>query len=397
MTSMDIKAQEKLFGLIKRSLWNTDTVEAVDWAIFEEMKKQALVALPAGILSRLDMPEELRQAWKMAVYQQISYNANYLLFQAELPVTVPYAILKGSSTAKYYPHPEYRAMGDIDIMPRREDFQAACGMLLQNGFQGMGSEEDRSLEKHCQFFKDGIEVEVHAYFAHQNDAEKAKRLDDLILDHISPSHELPDFVNGIVLLEHINHHMEDGLGLRQIIDWMMFVDRCLPDEEWQSFQPLVQKLGLEKLALGATRMCELYLGLPERKWCAGVDQHVCEQLMEYALENGNFGKKKELGSRSSVRFLSSTRTLKGAISYLQGRGVVNWKAAQKYRVLRPFAWLYQAGKYISQGLNRENPLGKLKKELTDGKSRNDMLDALGVTREEKGIAAYKVTVQSRRE
>lgn len=386
---MEINEQEKLFNLIKRSLWNTETVCTVDWPVFEEMKKQALAVLPAGILSQLYMPDDLRQAWKMYVYQQISYNVNYRRFQAELPVAVPYVILKGTSTAKYYPHPEYRAMGDIDIMPRREDFQAVCSMLLQNGFQGKGNEEVRSLEKHCQFFKDGIEVEVHAYFAHQNDAEKAKRLDDLILDHINPSHELPDFVNGIVLLEHINHHMEDGLGLRQIIDWMMFANRCLPDAEWQRFQPLLQKLGLEKLAVGVTRMCELYLGLPERKWCAGVDPRVCEQLMEYVLVNGNFGKKKELGSRSSARFLSSTRTLKGAILYLQGRGIVNWKAAQKYRVLRPFAWIYQAGKYLVRGLNRQNPIGKLKKELEDGKSRNDMLDALGVTREEKGIVAYK--------
>lgn len=386
---MGIDDQEKLFNLIKRALWNTGTVDTVDWPVYEEMKKHAIAALPAGILSQLDMPDELRQAWKADIYQQIAYNVNYRHAQAELPISVPYVILKGTSAARYYPNSNYRAMGDIDIMPRREDFDTVCNMLLQNGFREITAEDELERARHREFYNNNVEVEVHAYYAHKNDPEKAKVLDDLIIDHMNASHELPDMVNGIVLLEHINHHMESGLGLRHIIDWMLFVNRCLPDEKWPEFHHLAQITGLDQLAAVTTRMCEIYLGLPERKWCAEAEPGVCKCLMEYVMANGNFGRKLEDGSRMSAAFLSSAGTLKGAIQFLQGRGLLHWKAAQKHRFLRPFAWIYQAGRYLVKGFDRKNTISKLKNEYEDGRKRNDLFDSLGVSREQNGIVTYK--------
>ena len=384
---MDI-CEIEILNLIKQSLWHQG-VAFVDEDVYKEAQAHSLIALPAAILSQLDMPEELRQTWKMEIYQQIANNINYRHFQLQLPVTVPYVILKGTEAAKYYPNPLYRTMGDIDIMPRREDFKAVCDSLLQNGYYEITSEEELVRKRHREFSNNDIEVEVHAYYAHKNDPEKAKILDNLIIDHIDTSHELPDLVNGIVLLEHINHHMESGLGLRQIIDWMMYVNQCLSDEKWPEFQRLAEKAGLNNLAIVTTRTCELFLGLPKRNWCAGADWRVCKRLMEYILANGNFGRKQEEGSRVSARFLSSTRTLKGMFQFLQGRGIENWTVAQKHPILRPFAWLYQASRYLLKGLRRRNTVVKLKEEYENSKKRNELFDALGVSREDHGIVTYK--------
>ena len=96
-----------------------------------------------------------------------------------------------------------------------------------------------------------------------------------------------------MILEHISQHLENGLGLRQIIDWMMFVHKCLPDENWPEFQVLASNIGMETLAIVMTRMCELHLGLPERMWCKSADNELCGQLMDYILACGNFGEKKQ--------------------------------------------------------------------------------------------------------
>ncbi len=380
---------ENLFSLIRRSVWQTGTVGYVDWPLFEEMREHAIAALPAGILSQLEMPDDLRRTWQMGIYEYITYQANYRAFQAALPVTVPYVILKGTAAAKYYPNPALRGMGDIDIMPGREDHQAACDMLLQNGFRETFDEVQEVRGRHRSFSKDSFLVEVHGFYAHKNDPEKAKYVDDLIIGHINASHELPDPVNGIVLLEHINHHMEYGLGLRQIIDWMMYVNACLPDEKWPAFQQLAQRAGLEKLAEVSARMCEIYLGLPQRKWCSGAAPELCGRLMEHILANGNFGRKQAADSSTSASFFSSSRTLKGTLQFLQGRGLVHWKAAQKYRILRPFAWLYQVGRYLKKGLGRKSTVNKLRAEYEDGKKRNDLFDALEVSREKNGFVIYK--------
>ena len=284
---METRDTEILLGLIRYAVWNTEMKEAVDWPIYEEMKRQAIATLPAGILNKIEMNSALRQTWKMTNYQQIAYNVNYSRLQAQLPITVPFVILKGTAAAKYYPDPRLRNMGDIDIMPRREDFDTAYRQFLEQGYQ-----IEKNFERETGFVKDGVMVELHRSFAKLNDPAYAAYLDDLIIANINETHELPDAVNGLVLLEHISQHLANGLGLRQIIDWMLFVDQCLPDAAWPAFETLTEKIGLKTLAVVTTRMCEMYLGLPDRAWCAGADEGICRQLMDYVLESGNFGSKR---------------------------------------------------------------------------------------------------------
>lgn len=382
------ESTQHLFDLIKASLWGSSASE-VDEAVYREMKLHALTALPGGIFNSLQMPDALRQMWQQEIYQQISFNVNYRREQALLPITVPYVILKGTAAAKYYPYPILRAMGDIDIMTRREDHAAACDELLRNGFNEYVNEMAQSSGRHRQFSRNGLQVEVHTFYAHMNDPEKARILDDLILHQINASHDLPDGVNGLTLIDHINHHIESGLGLRQIIDWMMYVKCCLSDEKWEMFLALAKQTGHEQLAVITTRMCELYLGLPEHRFCAQADTEICRRFMEYVLECGNFGKKQEETRVTSQRFLSSTRTIKGTFQYLQGRGMKNWSAVKKYKFLHSFAWLHQIIRYIDRGLHRKNTLSKFKQELAAAQRRNALFDALGVSREEKGIVTYK--------
>ena len=171
-------------------------------------------------------------------------------------------------------------------------------------------------------------------------------------------------MNGLVLLEHISQHLEHGLGLRQIIDWMMFIEKCLPDEKWPEFEPMAENIGLKNLAIIAARMCEIYLGLPERQWCADADKALCGHLMNYVLDSGNFGKKWNGAEKTGENVFASATTPMATVRLLQERGVVNWPAVQKYRFLRPFAWIYQAFRYVSRGFSRENASKKLNNEYS---------------------------------
>ena len=234
-----------MFELIKISLWNNgDSGLSVSEEDYNEMKMHAIIALPAGRLSNLKLTNELKSKWRKDILLQMSNYIQYTQMQSVLPISVPYTVLKGSSAAQYYPYPEYRAMGDIDIMTRREDFDTAYRQLLNNGYR-IVKEENREIG----FVKNHIVVELHRQFASLNNTDYAKHLDDLIIENINPTHVLPDFVNGLVLLEHINQHLENGLGLRQIIDWMMFADKCIEGEEWKEFLDLAEEIGLKKLAI----------------------------------------------------------------------------------------------------------------------------------------------------
>lgn len=366
-----------VLSIIRGAIWGS-RIGDVDQAVYNEINNQALCALPARIIDSIPMCDSLREEWKKAIYQQVSYNVNYLKAQEELPVAVPYAILKGSSAAQYYPFPFLRTMGDIDIMTKREDFGTACEMLLQHGYKEVNKATNIRLKRHRQFLKDGIEIEVHYVFSDQADERKAGIIDDYIINNITTSHILPDEINGLVLIDHINHHMEEGLGLRQIIDFMMYADKCLPDNKWPAFQDLMQKVGYNQLAITTIRMCELFLGLSEHTYCADVDISVCNRYMDYILECGNFGKKIERETITSINILSKMRSFREVIYILQQRGLKNLKTSQSNHSLQCLAWLFQAAKYIRKGLSRYKSLTLLKKDYLEALNKSMLFNELGV-------------------
>lgn len=374
-----------MLELVKISLWgNMNTKIDITEEDYNEMKMHAIIALPAQVLSEMSLQKELSDKWREDIFRQIAYYINSTYVQTNLPLTVPYIILKGTAAAQYYPYPEYRTMGDIDIMTRREDFDTACQQLIDAGYY-----VENKLDREISLVKNKVVIELHRWFAALNNADHAKYLDDLIIDNINPSHILPDLINGLVLLEHINQHLEFGLGLRQIIDWMLFVDKCLPDEKWPEFEILADNIGLKQLAIVSTHMCEIYLGLPSREWCAKADDSLCKQLMDYVLSSGNFGNKMVSDDQIIENVFAYARTPRTMFRLLQKQGLTNWKTAQKYSFLRPLAWIYQANRYLLKGLKSRKTISGLKKKHKAANKRKELFDMLGIKTAAKGIVVYK--------
>lgn len=378
-----MKTNYTVFNLIKASIWGTKA-EEVKFEDYEEMRLHAIQILPARLLSTLVMPEQLRIKWQKDILQKLAFYANYKYVQDNLPLQVPYVVLKGQTAAQYYPNPEYRIMGDIDIMTKREDYDIAYQQLLANGFKII-----KEIEREVSFQKNGMVIELHRFFASLNDPAQSQYLDDLIIDNINASHILPDMINGLVLLEHISQHLEHGLGLRQIIDWMLFVNKCLSDEKWPDFAKMADRIGLKKLAIVASGMCKRYLGLPEQKWYRDVDASICDHLMEYIMSCGNFGNKWNNDNDVSQAVFSYIRRPIAAIKWFQERGMVNWKAAQKNPALRPFAWVYQLIRYIIKGFQQEGSSETIKKEYREAQKRMRLFDDLGVKQKAKGLVVYR--------
>ena len=131
---------------------------------------------------------------------------------------------------------------------------------------------------------------------------------------------LPETENGLVLLVHLGHHLYTGLGLRQVLDWMMYCHNCLDAERWNRFRVHAQKLGLERLALVVTRLCVKYFGL-QASWC-GEGDGTEDLLMDSIIRAGNFGKK--IGNGLPVERTMINFKKEGIFRYLQRAGEYNW-------------------------------------------------------------------------
>lgn len=388
--------QQAVCALLNSALFDTPLClpKNLDWTeICRELEFQAVLALPGDLIDRLDMPEEIRESWRRKYMGQVYQGYRNVAEQDALAALfaehdIVYVVLKGSAAAVYYPKPEYRSMGDIDVIVAERDYDRALALLRENGYKEKNAEaggRDRTFKRY------GVLFEIHHRFSY-GDHQRDTALDRIIAEGIE-AHEvheaqegmycaLPHKENGLVLLEHINQHLEAGLGLRQIVDWMMYVNRQLHDEAWPAFREGAEQIGLCDLALTVTRLCQIYLGLPETgiTWCQEADESLCEQLMEYLFQSGNFGYK-DAGSSIAVNALSRSRD--GFFRNLQKSGQRNWKLLKTCPWLKPFAWLYQLFRYARRGLSRKNPIRSLKMDLDRSRKLNDMLTRLGATRHGK--------------
>ena len=369
-----------MFSVLRAALFTNEQITLSDWQpVFEEMKQQTVAALPCNIL-----PAEATK-WRSYCMKKQGQAIRVLHAQDELISLlesngISCVILKGAAAAMAYPYPTLRTMGDVDFLVKRCDLDRTAKLLEENGYLLVHDKERES--HHYAYKKDKISFELHwrIPLISDHDEERLAFFEEGI-DH-REWHEiegyrfpvLPMLLNGLVLIFHIDQHLRSGLGLRQIIDWMMYVHSLKP-EQWEALHPLLIDNGVEKLARTVTVLCQRYLGLPQ---IVEDDASLpVDELLAYILEKGNFGQKAGLDGNVAAFALSSTEK-GGFFKRLQDGGMSRWKAAQKHKIFRPFAWIYQGFRIAGVlAKNRKTPAMVLK-QAQHGADQRYLIEALGL-------------------
>jgi len=350
----------------------------------------------------MGLPDRIFEMWKKLTSHQFAVNLKFQDEQKDLTALfnknkIPFAILKGTSAAMYYPAPSLRAMGDIDFIVSPSQYDTAVALMRQNGYTDVPGEKVSF--RHVSLQKNGVRFELHKHFAQMNDADKTKYVDDCIyegLNHIEiKTYDnfsfpmLPSDINGLVLLEHIGHHLESGIGLRHIMDWIAYVKNYLHDEQWNdTFSDMARNSGLDTLAMALTKMGQIYFGLSEENitWCNKYDKTICRQLLDLIYEYGNFGSK-NIVENKVASVLGTAKNPIGFLKSLQETGQRTWSAYKKHRWLKPFAWIYQLGRFASRGFKNRKEMN-FKRSADKTSQRVKLFEQLGVYREVYGIAKY---------
>ena len=379
------KNQQALLELLKASLFGAEPVfpEGVDWnAVLQEAKDQTVVALAAPAV-----PKEEADNWQIPTAQNKMRFFQLLDEQTKLgklfqDAGIPMTIIKGFAAAMYYPVPMNRTMGDIDYVVLPERLDEARRLMEENGY-AFSAKTDR----HYDYAKNDIELEMHHHYSDPEwdfEALIAEGVADAAPCELygKPFLILPTMINGLVLLDHVRRHIKKGLGLRQIIDWMMFVHAELNDDTaWKErFAPIAGKMGLETLAITLTKMCKTWLGLPDDiTWCDSADDDTALQLLELVFYFGNFGRKDQDDRRFKEGIVVGIHN-HGFFRHLQSTGKKNWKACQKYPFLRLFAWLYQLFRYLGKGIAAFSRGERFSRDVSAGKERAELYKDLGIER-----------------
>lgn len=362
-----------LLELLKSALFGAEPQipEDTDWGkVMEEAAGQAVLGLAAQAVPPEQYPKWKREERIVVANAAQKAYAEQEMLQRFAAAGIPVAVIKGRAAAVYYPKPSRRWMGDIDLIVPQECFDEAKALMLASGCV-LRDPERETTERELVMFRDGIEYELHYRFSDPDcDIESyivdgLRHVDNATVDG-GTFPMLPKLANGLVLLAHMRHHLQQSMGLRQLLDWMLYVDRELDDGYWREcFSAAAKETGTETLAITATRLCQKYLGLGDGiTWCKDADEALCDALLELLLSSGNFGAKQGEGRR--VERIATTMRKEGFFRYLQRAGENNWKAYHRHRWLKPFCWLYQTFRYLRQRMG----LGRKDSQLLDDMQRS---------------------------
>ena len=291
-------------------------IAGMDWQeLYSFASKQALPGLCFDGIERLgkECPEELKRnpigrellmTW-MGKAQQIrrqNMKVNAVaskLFSMLREDGFRCCILKGQGNALMYPNPYSRTPGDIDVWVNasREYLTeyAKCHFKL----------EDDIRFHHLETTLDGVPVELHFFPGIMNNPIYNARLQkwfkrnaDLQCSNVV---SLPDGIGEIAIptmafnviyqLTHLYHHFfDEGIGMRQIIDYYYVVnnDELLVIRD--TLQRELKHLGLWKFAGAVMYVLHEALGLSEEKMIAPMDEKRGKLLLAEILNGGNFGR-----------------------------------------------------------------------------------------------------------
>ena len=206
---------------------------------------------------------------------------------------IPCAVLKGTSVAYLYPHPELRTIGDIDILVDEENLDEACKALQADGFA-----PSYTAEKHLCLQKGAVWVEMHRMVSVFPESEKGRFTKQTMTDalhHIQTAEidsvrfpMLSGAYQIIALLAHMEQHLAtSGIGLRQVCDWAVTAHalrNCFDGETLA----LLERCGLLRFAQIMTRLCEKHLGLPPCSWITDASDALVDAMLADVLDGGNF-------------------------------------------------------------------------------------------------------------
>ena len=291
-------------------------IAGMNWQqLYSFASKQAILGLCFEGIKRLseEYPEELKQnpigrellmTW-MGKAQQIrrqnmKVNAVASKLFAMLRVDgMRCCVLKGQGNALMYPNPYSRTPGDVDVW-----IDASRERIMEYTQKKFELGDDIRLQ-HLETSLDGVPVELHFFPCSMNNPIYHARLQkwfrrnaDLQCSHIVG---LPDGAGDIAMptsafnvvyqLCHLYHHFfDEGIGMRQIIDYYYVVNNDVLLVIRDTLQKELKHLGLWKFAGAVMYVLHEALGLSEKKMIAPMDEKRGELLLAEILEGGNFGR-----------------------------------------------------------------------------------------------------------
>lgn len=317
---------DKALGLLRSVLWQQQcdvSIDAQEWeGIRQFASEQALDGIMPDALLYLtegSMPHKAMKmrmiAMQMKVVQANEHMNDVLLeFTAELTRrSIPYVLMKGQGVASLYPQPLHRVSGDIDLYVPMEYYHT-----VNKGMMAYGGKRSHETRMHIDYIAKGVVWELHhGIYYFQKDVRNTI-FNRLMAEAMAEApvfasvgegkvRVLPATMNVLLLLAHIlDHFYCEGVGLRQLCDYALLLDREYANIDRDRLEKALEDLSMTRTYRVMGALCVKHLGLPSDRLViapTAADNKLADAIMRDCLKGGNFGRSDHPGRSTVLKWL----------------------------------------------------------------------------------------------
>jgi len=291
------------FELLQVALGNRDELSRVptrkEWKdLYQESEKQSILGVMLDGLERLSeeqRPPRIDLLQWIGLVQAIEQNAIAMAKASSKAVEYFHGkgfactLLKGAAVGRYYPNPNRRQSGDIDVWldggrERIYDFARKFdkdGKLYGVNYQHI----------HFHLFDD-IPLEVHIWPSCLSNPLHNKRFHQFCaIHHPIMEESLPNlaFDRLFILMHCYDHMLSSGVGLRQIMDYYYVLKQGFTDEEKEDTVHWIKKLGMYRFASGLMWLMQYAFGMEDKYLLMEPNEKEGWFIMQEVMMTGNMG------------------------------------------------------------------------------------------------------------
>ena len=205
---------------------------------------------------------------------------------------IDHVLMKGFILRNFFPVPELRTFGDVDLVIRLED-RRKCDQLMKD----WGYQPKADWEPVFSYTKENEYYEIHTQLMEVDVSEKADYrgyFGDL-WQHVAEmeAHRyqfLPEY-HFLYLLTHIAKHVTgSGAGIRMYMDIAVFLQHYAETLDWDAVRRELDRLCLADFANVVLTMVQKGFGISSPIPLKPVSEEVMQAFTEFTMSGGIFGK-----------------------------------------------------------------------------------------------------------
>lgn len=300
---------------------------------------------------------------------------------------IDYTIIKGFACSLYYPDPLTRWLGDVDFLVAPDDEKTVADLLFDKGF----IEISTIGENHRAFSYKGCRYELHTEPAGIPNGEMGEIVKRYLSDSIKNAKlqstvfgqlKTPDeFHHGLIMLLHMSHHLNgEGIGLRHLCDWAVFISAIGTGKFKELFEEPLKEMGLWNFALVLNQVCGSFLGCSEYAVEDENIQDLSTEFLNDLFAGGNLGQKSDNRVHEALALSENPDRsyIKNLFDSANRIVYKNWSFCRKVKIFLPVGWLFFGLRYVLRSLKGKRPHIDLKEIKEEAVKRRELYSRLQI-------------------